>query len=602
MVQSQEEKHDRSSFKSLLRLLKFCFKVAPKEMILVMIVPSMIGLTTLMTLWSLQKLIDVANVTISTEGASYTPVIMWLSILIFSILLARILDISGSTITGHLQGTIKEKWKSEIIEKAYRLSLADFDQPSFYDRLQRVNQGVDQRFLSTMTFIVQSMIKITSILSIIIYLLFIHWLIPLVLLTGSLIFTLIQVKVFKEKYLLFRKQTTPARKLQYIGNLMTSREAASEIRLYGLKDYFLHSWNRINNELINERMKLARRSYRLEMAGSSGHTFTFALSLFGILLISARSTLSTGQYAAFIRAAVTFQQDLIDLMFNIAIINDDLRYINDFFIYMDLPEEKREGISLETENVLEQGIRINNVDFSYPGTNVQVLKDLNLDIQPGEKIALIGDNGSGKSTLIKLLLGLYLPKKGEILINGMDLRQIDLNEWRTQTTAIFQDFQKFQLLNVHENIAVGQIENINEKDKVQQAAFLAGADEMIQALPKGYETLLGKEFGGAELSQGQWQKVAIARAYIRNAKLLILDEPTASLDPKAEVEIYRQFEQVAKDKTAVFISHRLGVAKLADRIIVLKDGRVEEQGTHSELIEKNGAYAKMYQLQAQWYQ
>lgn len=595
-------KNQLDSFILFFRLFKLCAKLAPKEVVWVTIVSSVTGSTTLMILFSLQQLIDVVRITVSEEKTSFLPPMIWLSILILVILLSRLLHIFGSVMTDHLQGIIKEKCKHEILEKASRLSLADFDQSSLYDRLQRVNKGLDQRFMSTMTFIIRNITYMTSILSVIIFLLSINWLIPLVLCMGSFAFTLIQVKVFKEKYVLDRKQTTPSRKLHYLGDLMTARDAASELRLYGLKDYFLQAWNRINTALISERLKLARRECRLEMIGSSGHTMTFAVTLLGILLISMRGALSIGQYAAFIRAVITFQQDLMSLLYNIVVVQNDLRYINDFFIYLDLPEERREGIALGNRDVLRQGIGFENVEFSYPGDRNPVIKDFNLYIHPGEKIALIGDNGSGKSTLVKLLLGLYMPLNGKITVDGVDLREIDLNDWRKKTTAIFQDFIKYQLLNIRENIAIGQMDDINNKDIVKKAAKLAGADEMIQSLPEGYETLLGKPFGGAELSQGQWQKIAIARAYIRNAPLLILDEPTASLDAKAEVEIYRQFEQVAKGKTVIFISHRLGVARLADRIIVLKNGRVEEQGTHDELIQRKGQYAKMFQLQAQWYQ
>ncbi len=219
-----------------------------------------------------------------------------------------------------------------------------------------------------------------------------------------------------------------------------------------------------------------------------------------------------------------------------------------------------------------------------------------------KKIALVGDNGSGKSTLIKLLLGLYQPTQGTIRIDGLDLCDINVNEWRRKTTVIFQDFQKFNLLNVKDNIAVGQTDYIDDLDRIQQAATLSGAHDMVTNLSEGYHTLLGKEFGGTDLSHGQWQRIAIARTYMRNADLLILDEPTASLDAKGEVEIYNQFKQAANGKTVIFISHRLGVSKLADRIIVLKNGHIVEDGSHSELMENNGHYAMMYEVQAKWYQ
>lgn len=490
---------------------------------------------------------------------------------------------------------------NDTYEKAYRLSLAEFDRPQLYDHLVRVNQGMDQRLFLTMTFMVQMITQVSSIISILVYLLFINWLIPLILFFGSIVFTLLQVKVFKERYLLDRQQTTPGRKVAYLSHLMTARSPARELRLYGLQDYIKKEWNKINANLISDRLKLTRKESSIEIVGSSGNTLTFAVTLMIIIALLMRGALSVGQYAAFLRAVISFQQDLTNFMYNIAIIQADLRYIEDFFVYLDLQDEQRKGIPLNSNEGIKKGIHFKDVEFAYPEMKDLVIKGVNLEIKPGEKVALLGDNGSGKSTIIKLLLGLHQPSNGEVHIDGVNISEIDLNDWWRRTTTVFQDFQKFQLLNVRENIAIGQMQDMNDMDKIQQATLLSGADEMIQNLPNKYETMLGKEFGGHELSQGQWQRIAVSRAYMRDADILILDEPTASLDAKAEYNIYRQFEQIAKNKTVVFISHRLGVARLADRVIVLKEGKIIEQGTHAELMKKEGYYANMYQLQAQWY-
>ncbi|WP_199614022.1 ABC transporter ATP-binding protein [Paenibacillus alkalitolerans] len=592
----------RRSFGTLLRLLRLCAKLSPKEMAVVMAINSVRGFIPLAVLFSLQNLIDaVGDAAAGRQGVSQ-QVTVWLAAFVLALLLSRFMQFFGDLIASHVQEIVKERCQREIMQKAYRLSLADFDQSEFYDRLKRVNKGMDRRFFTTMSFIFHIITEVFSLVSILFYLVFIHWAIPLALFAGSLTFTLVLVRSLKEKYLLHRKQTTPGRQLQYLGSMMTTRDTASELRLYGLKDHVLQAWTLLNRQLIGERLKLARREYRLNLFSSTGHTFTFALVIIGMFLLGTKGLLSIGKLAAFLRAVQSFQRDLNHMMWTTALVQNDLRYIEDFFEYLDLPEEERTGIELPAGQPLKLGIQFCNVGFAYPGNDYMVLKDLDLDIRPGEKIALIGDNGCGKSTLVKLLLGLYKPTKGTVMIDGIDLNEIDLNSWRVKTTAIFQDFHKYHLLSVGENISIGQIENIEDKERLHKAALQSGAEAMIRTLPEEYDTLLGKEFGGTELSRGQWQKIAVARAYFRDSELLILDEPTASLDAKAEVEIYRQFEQVTQGKTVVFISHRLGVAKLADRIIVLKDGRIEEEGTYAELVERNGYYAEMYRLQAQWYQ
>lgn len=597
----REEAANFNQYSTLFRLLNFSRKVALKEVILIGLISSITGMTALLVLFSLEGLIDSVSLVILEDTKEYHMVVLWLSVLIFVILFTRLLSVFGTLMTGHFQEKLKEKFTQEIMEKAHRLSLADFDRSSLYDRLVRVNQGMDHRLFTTMTFMIQMITRLATIVSILIYLLFINWLIPVILLVGSVVFTTFQMKVFKERYVLNREQTTPSRKLAYLTHLMTGREPSRELRLYNLQGYVKREWNQINSSLIHERMKLTRKESRRDLIGQSGNTLTFALTLLIIIFMIMKKTLSIGQYAVFIRAVISFQQELISYMYNMASVQADLRYIHDFFTYLDLEEEQRKGIELNTKNNIGKGIQFHDVNFSYPETENEVIKGISLEIKPGEKIALVGGNGSGKSTLIKLLLGLYKPSEGRIKIDGLDMSEIDLNDWWKRTTAVFQDFQKYQILNVQENIAIGQIESMTDFVKVKEAAILSGADEIIQSLPSQYETILGKEFGGVELSLGQWQRIAVARAYIRDAELLVLDEPTASLDPKAEYEVYRQFEQAAQDKTVVFISHRLGVAKLADRIIVLKEGEIIEEGSHAELIKNKGHYANLYDLQAQWY-
>lgn len=603
MIQAQEHHKIKSIYHRwiyMFRLIQLMTSTAPKEILLVMFITIGTGLIPLLSIFSLQQLVN--SITLLGDQTSERiplEVILWMTLLIITLLLQSGANIYGGMIRDHIQERIKANIQKLIIEKTHRLSLSKFENPELYDQLQRANNGLEDRLFSTITFMFQSIASIITLVSLLIYLTFIHWSIPLVLLIGSVIFTLIQVRLFTERYILDRKQTTEVRKLYYLERLMTAREAAREIRLYGLGDYLRGNWNKLNDKLRKERLAIVRRESRLELISSNGNTMTFAIVLTGIVYLSTFGILSVGQYAAFIRAVLQFQQDLTNLLWNMVLVDSDLRYIKDFFDYIDLPEEKMNGNVL-SEKRLVIGIKCEQLSFTYPGSSKSVFADINLQIQPGERIALVGDNGSGKTTLIKLLLGLYKPTDGRITVEGIDLKDADISTWRKKCTAIFQDFHKYHL-TLKDNIAIGQIEKNDDYEQIMRAAKSSGADEMIQQLAAGYDTFLGKEFDGAELSQGQWQKIAIARAYVRDAELLILDEPTAALDPQAEVDIYRQFQDIAQGKTTIFISHRLGICKLADRIIVLNNGGIAEQGTHEQLMKENGHYAGMYRLQSQWY-
>jgi ATP-binding cassette subfamily B protein len=301
------------------------------------------------------------------------------------------------------------------------------------------------------------------------------------------------------------------------------------------------------------------------------------------------------------------QLTMAGIFTDLATINDDLRYIRDFFLYLELRETGEapcdgRSASYSLSDSDSCAIAFENVRFAYPGSERCVLDGVNLLIEPGERIALVGENGAGKTTLAKLLLGLYRPTEGRILVNGRDLVDIDRVTWRKRASAVFQDFYQYHL-TVRENIAFGNLERADDRAAIERAAQLSGADGVVASLPNGYDTLLGKAFeDGTDLSVGQWQKIAVARAYMRDARVLVLDEPTAALDAKAEVGIYRQFRDASQGKTSLLISHRLGSARLADRIIVLANGRISEQGSHAELMARGGQYATMLGIQAKWYQ
>ncbi len=593
----------------LARLLRLLWTLSPGAMAVIAAVDVTTGLLPLLSLAVLRRLVDV--VTGSGHGAATVrQALFWVGALALTSGLPPTGWILGSMVKDRIQEQLKALVQERIIAKAQALPLAAFEQTEIYDQLQRIEKGLDSRLFSTMAFVFRNTTALVTLISLILYMGLAHWSLPLILTAGTTLFLLLRVRILRERYILERKQTERERRLGYFEWLMTGREPAAEVRLFGLANHLLRSWRRLFGELRNERLALVRREFRFEGSSSTGESLTFGLALTVVVSLVAGGALTLGQYAAFVGAVQQFQQALFGLFWNVALIDNDLRYIRDFFLYMDQPEEasvsseapaRRSAGALQERIVFEEEIMFENVSFGYPGSDRLVLRGLSLRIRAGERLALIGENGAGKTTLAKLLLGLYRPTEGRVLVDGVDLVLLDPQAWRARAAAVFQDFQQYHL-SVRENIAFGDLDRREDEEAISQAARLSGAASVVADLRQGYDTLLGKDFeDGQELSQGQWQKIAVARAYLRDADLLVLDEPTAALDARAEVEVYRQFQDVSAGKTVLLISHRLGSARLADRILVLDGGTITEQGTHADLLAQGGGYARMLGVQAQWY-
>jgi ATP-binding cassette subfamily B protein len=351
------------------------------------------------------------------------------------------------------------------------------------------------------------------------------------------------------------------------------------------------------------------------MPRSVGKALTAGVVALGLTVLIAQGRLSIGSFAAYLRATDQLGSSIGMIILGIAMIDSDLRYIQDVFNYLDIDEEHpghthqqlipamQGAHSIERRTRQIPTICFENVVFTYPFTTQPVLNGISLTLYPGERIALVGENGAGKTTLAKLLLGLYRPTAGRMSIDGIDLATLNPHWWHTQAAAVFQNYAKYEL-TAQENIGFGNLSFLDDRAAIQVAAARSGADAVVAALPAGYETVLGKAYDeqGEDLSIGQWQKLALARAYLRDAVVLVLDEPTAALDARAEVDVYRQFRDAAQGRTTLLISHRLGSARLADRILVLDNGRIVEEGSHQELIAQGGRYAELYTIQAEWYQ
>ena len=422
---------------------------------------------------------------------------------------------------------------------------------------------------------------------------------PLLLIAIALVSVpppLAQMLQGKTTFLLKREQTQRERLRAYLERILTER-AAKEVRVFNLGSTLLGWWGYLYWQ-VADRLFRQRRSQALVNALLAAFSLTGLAA--GIGWAVANGGLSPGQFAAMMVALQEVRTHVARVFFRSGYLANYLLYIADLFTYLDLgPEEPKDGEPID--RVGERLIAVRSLSFRYPQAERPAIDDISFTIQPGERVALVDANGSGKTTLVKVLLGLFHPTEGKVLYGDIDLNQADRNVLWDQSTAVFQDYTRFAF-SLGENIGLGRTERMGDQAAVEHAAHQGGAAPIAEQLPERYHTLLTKEFaGGTELSGGEWQRVAISRGFMRNAALIVLDEPTASLDPQTEADVFRRFLAMSGERTTIVVSHRLGSARLCDRILVLKEGHLLENGTHGELLSQGGEYARLWALQAQWY-
>lgn len=586
----------------LPRLFKLLWAVGPREMMLISLFAVGSGILPVLTLIAMQRMVD-KTVNLITFSEGVVNAIFWLTVLLWMKFLEGFFETAYRWLGEDVRERLKIQVQELVLRKASRLSYAHFEQPEFYDRLHRAQQGVDQKLVMTLTMVLMLPALFVTAIALLLYVANVHWFFPVVLCIGLVPFIWVNLKQFRERYILHREHTEPERMMDYLGDLMTDRQAAGEIRLFGLQHVLLGRRSDLFRRLRGARLKAAGEQVKGNLLSMLLEQMTYGLVIIGVVVLVVRGLLTVGYFVSFLSAAERFRDAMLNLLIAAMAVDSDLRYIGDLLDYLDMEEE---GASRKRVQPPETGqapvVRFEGVGFTYPGSEQPVLRGIDFTLAPGEHLALVGLNGAGKSTLTKLLLGLYRPTTGRITVNGVDLREIDPSWWFAQVGAVFQDYMKYDL-SVRDNILFGDLNKRSQRQAVETAAAKSGFADVVATLPNGYSTVLGKEFdrNGQDLSIGQWQKLALTRAYLRDSPLLVLDEPTAALDAKSEVEIYQRFRDLSQGKSVLFISHRLGSARLADRILVLENGAISETGTHRELIDKQGRYAELFGVQSKWY-
>jgi len=590
-----------SALRNIPPVLGIVWRSGPLVVTLGLVLRLFSALLPIALLWVAKLIIDSIVHTVTTH-TPVQPRLWWLVAVEFGLavtagILARLLDYFDSLLADKYTRHVS----IEVMKHASQLDLIAYEDPVFYDRLERARVQATDRLgmIQSIGRLVQQVITTIS-LSVSI-LVFSPWLL-LLLIVGVIPAFLGESHFALLGYAKNFRQTPVRRQLDYLRVLGGSREAAKELKLFGLRKFLIDRFTGLSDQIYVENVALARRRLiagaGLSLIGTAGYYAAYVLVVWrtvtGVLTIGSLTFLS----GAILQASSNIQQ----IFSTLSSIADQALFLTDLLAFFQMEATIRsQPNALPAPRPIQRGFEFRNVSFRYPGSSRLVLENLNLELRPAERVALIGENGQGKTTIVKLLTRLYDPVEGQVLLDGVDLREYDLEDLYREIGVIFQDFMRYEM-TARENIAVGRIEAADNSTLLQSAAQKAMADEVIRRLPAEYEQMLGRRFdGGVDLSGGEWQKVALARAYLRDAQVLILDEPTAALDARSEYEVFRRFADLTAGKLALFISHRFSTVRMADRIIVLDDGKVVEDGNHEQLCRLGGRYSEMFELQAASY-
>jgi ATP-binding cassette, subfamily B, bacterial len=560
-----------------------------------------VALLPLTALW-IGKLI--INLVVSArEHPGPVPAEIWF-LLAAEFVVAGLAAVLGRAIDycdGRLADNFSRSVSVRVMRHAATLDLESFEDPEFYNKLERARVQANDRIgmLHALGQLLQQSITLISLsLGVLVYSPLLFFLMAAAVLPaffGETHFALLG-------YALAYSLTPLRRELDYLRDLGTKKESVKELKIFGLGGYLCDRFSAINDEVIGRNRRLATRRLRisalLAILGALGYYATYAI----LVVRTLHGSLSIGALT-FLAGALAGCSSQIQAVFSTFTgIADQALFLTDLFHFFAMqPRIRGRAAAIPAPRPIRDGFEFRDVSFAYPQTQRNVIDRLNLRIDAGERIAIVGENGQGKTTLIKLLTRLYEPTSGRILLDGVDLREYDLDDLHREIGVIFQDYMRYDL-TARENIAVGRIELRDSDSLLLQAARQSGAIEPLNRLPHGLDHMLGRRFDeGLDLSGGEWQKFAMARAYIRDAQVLILDEPTASLDAISEYETFRHFAELTAGKTSILISHRFSTVRMSDRIVVLEQGAVREEGSHQQLLARGGRYASMFELQAATY-
>lgn len=594
----------KDSFQALKfvpRFFKEIYQTSPQLFFINITARLINSISPIAILWLGKLIIDEIIHQVSLENKDLT--VLWkyvaleLGIVIASDLLSRVINLTDSLLGDLYSNRSSEK----IIRKSSELSISQLEDPDFYDKLERARSQTVRRvdLMSNILSQAESLISMTTLIAGLIYFAPVLILILILSIIPSFIN---EAKFSSTRYSLARSWTSERRELDYLRFIGANNQTAREVKLFGLTDFIAERFRELSDRYYHVTKKLAIKQ---NLFGSIFNILG-VLSYYGayiyIVLKVVAGAITIGELTFLSGSFNRLRSNLQGFFSRLTRISESALYLKDYFDFIDLEIEKSSLIPTPIPEKIQKGFVVKDLHFAYPGSREEVLKGVSFEFKAGEKMAFVGQNGAGKTTLIKLFLRFYEPTSGEILLDGININRFDIDEYRQRFGVIFQDFFRYEF-TLRENIAVGNIDEIQNDRTIHDAAEKSLASQVIEAMTQGIEQQLGRRFSnGQELSGGQWQKIALARAYMKDADIMILDEPTSALDAQAEYEVFKRFIGLTQGKTSIIISHRFSTVRMADRILVLQNGKVLELGTHEALMENQKLYADLFKLQAAGYQ
>jgi ATP-binding cassette subfamily B protein len=590
------------AFMTLHRAWLLVWSAAPRWTIANFVVMLVQATLPLLALVLLKKIVDSLTVALASADSSFLQVAVWIGLAGLVALLTAVVNAFGSHAT-EAQGLAVTDHVSDVIHgQSVAVDLEYYDTPSFHDTLHLTQQDAPYRPARIVNGLKQTLLSGLTLLGIVWLLFTFHWAVGLALLFAALPVGIVRLLYARQLFSFERDRAEIERQAWYYHWLMTSVDYARDIRLFGIGPLFAERFRGLRTKMREGRLDISARRTRREVLAQGAAITALYVTLGGMAYFAVQGSVTLGVIVMYFQGyqrALTALQNVLE---GLAWLYEDNLFLRHFQEFIDLPStvEKPAGETL-VPNAADSGLVIQDLSFTYPSRSEPTLKGVNLELCPGEIVALVGVNGSGKTTLAKLVSRLYDPQSGSVSWEGRSLKEFQAAAWRRQVSVVSQDFACFDM-TIGENIWLGDVDRDSTPELLNEAAKVSGADRVIDQFEDGLETQLGTHFqSGQELSVGEWQRLALARAWYRDAQLMIFDEPSSALDPLAEAEMINSFKNIIGKRCALLISHRLSSVRLADRIYVMEDGQVIEQGRHDDLLLLNGAYARFFRAQAEYY-